>query len=57
MVATIQYAVELYHRDLRVENPDWAGQREGVYAALDFTSAEHEQQCADGVFVAYDALG
>jgi len=57
MVALIQYAVELYHRDLRVENPDWLGQREAVYEALDFSSVEQEQQCADAVFVAFDTLG
>ena len=57
MVAIIQYAIELYHRDRRFDNPDWAMQREAVYEALHFASHEHEQQCADAIFVAYDALG
>lgn len=57
MVALIQYATELYLRDRRVDNPDWAKQREGVYEALSFVSSEDEQHCADAIFVAYDALG
>ena len=57
MVALVQYATELYYRDRRVENPDWAQQRAGVYSALNFVSAEDELHCADAIFVAYDALG
>ena len=57
MVALVQYATELYYRDRRVDNPDWAGQRAGVYEALNFVSQEDELHCADGIFVAYDALG
>lgn len=57
MVALIQYAIELYHRDRRVDNPDWKKQRESVYEALHFASQEDELQCADAIFVAYDALG
>jgi HD-like signal output (HDOD) protein len=57
MVAVVQYATELYYRDRRVENPDWAKQRAGVYEALNFISQEDEQQCSDSIFVAYDALG
>lgn len=56
-VALVQYATELFFRDRRVENPDWTAQREGVYEALSFASAEDEQHCADAIFVAYDALG
>jgi HD-like signal output (HDOD) protein len=56
LVGIIQYAVELFHRDRRVENRDWKQQREGVYEALHFSSPEHEQSCADQIFVAYDAM-
>ena len=57
LVGIVQYAIELYHRDRRIENPDWPGQREGVFEALHFASMEHEQSCADQIFVAYDAMG
>ena len=57
MVALIQYAIELYHRDRRVENADWKKQRAMVCEALNFSSQEDEAQCADAIFVAYDALG
>lgn len=57
MVAIVQYATELYFRDRRGTNPDWAQQRAGIYEALNFVSQEDELSCADGIFVAYDALG
>lgn len=56
LVGIIQYAVELYHRDRRVDNRDWARQRPGVHEALGFAGVEDEQQCADQIFVAYDAM-
>ena len=56
MVAVVQYATELYYRDRRVENPDWPGQRQGVYDALNFVSQEDELHTADAIFVAYDAM-
>lgn len=57
MVGVVQYAVELYYRSHRVDNPDWPQQRAGVYEALNFASPEDEQQTADAIFVAFDAIG
>ena len=56
MVAVVQYATELYYRDQRVDNPDWPKQRAGIYEALNFVGQEDEQQTADAIFVAYDAM-
>ena len=56
LVAIVQYAVELFHRDRRAENRDWTGQREAVHHTLHFSSPEHELSCADQIMVAYDAM-
>jgi HD-like signal output (HDOD) protein len=56
VVAAVQYAVELHCRDRRSDNPDWEAQQPGVYQALGFTGRDEDDQCADSVLVAYDAL-
>jgi len=55
LVGVLQYAVELYLRDVRADNPEWGAQREGVLDVLGLAPAE-EETFAEDVLGALDTL-